>query len=313
MKKKRTSALIVLLIIVISLTTVVSAVSLITWPGWGEDSRFTVRVNVEKGWNTIPLGFEPGEETHNSEIKKEDIVASYWYINEFNEYVELYPNNRFSEELEKRGFYSYWDDNNAAYIMNSAVWVYSNKAGLLEFNSFDSMFPLESGNVKLRSGWNFVAITPDMVGKKIEEFKGTCEVQKVYAFEPTRQTWINLINEEMQQEAIGLGIVIKVPSDCTLREARATLPSIPDLPSESSPEISCTDSDNGKDYYSKGSVKTVKYSHSFWDNCGTPSAVSYNIKNPGDYVVEAYCESNGEVAFAKYECPNGCNDGACIY
>lgn len=65
----------------------------------------------------------------------------------------------------------------------------------------------------------------------------------------------------------------------------------------------CTDSDGGLDYYLSGYVTTNQDSEQLWDSCP--------IFNPG-FLLEHYCDSNGEVMTETYDCPNGCSDGACI-
>lgn len=60
----------------------------------------------------------------------------------------------------------------------------------------------------------------------------------------------------------------------------------------------CTDSDNGKDYYVKG---TVIY--------GTQ--INTDFCSTSRYLYEQYC-SNGRPVQIAYACPNGCQDGACL-
>ena len=66
-------------------------------------------------------------------------------------------------------------------------------------------------------------------------------------------------------------------------------------------ESACTDSDGGQNYYVKG------------------TALGFNGKN-SDYcfdgntktLVELYCDGQGNVQNIYYDCPSGCQDGACI-
>jgi len=62
----------------------------------------------------------------------------------------------------------------------------------------------------------------------------------------------------------------------------------------------CADSDDGLNYYEKG--KTGKDGwESIEDFCVDKTLLS-----------EALCNKDGNPAYAKYECPNGCVDGACF-
>ena len=63
----------------------------------------------------------------------------------------------------------------------------------------------------------------------------------------------------------------------------------------------CTDSDGGEDIYKKGTVKCAKYQ--YIDHC--------EINGNPNYLVE-YVTNGSGVGTPTIDCPNGCNDGACI-
>ncbi len=67
--------------------------------------------------------------------------------------------------------------------------------------------------------------------------------------------------------------------------------------------LTCSDTDSGKDYYEKGMLTYGDFTD--WDNCN------------GDVLNEGYCDSSKSyhdmpLWFESYDCPNGCSDGACI-
>ena len=66
-----------------------------------------------------------------------------------------------------------------------------------------------------------------------------------------------------------------------------------------SSEISCTDTDGGKDYYIKGSA-TDRYSRAWADRCINTDELS-----------EVFCSEKNTVDAVRYTCPYGCKDGAC--
>ncbi len=75
----------------------------------------------------------------------------------------------------------------------------------------------------------------------------------------------------------------------------------------------CTDTDHGRDYYKKGSV-----SKCYGGTCTIPMQdfcilfdMAPNSTYSGKAINEYYCDGN-EIKFEKFECPNGCKDGACI-
>jgi len=73
----------------------------------------------------------------------------------------------------------------------------------------------------------------------------------------------------------------------------------------------CSDSDAGKDYYVKGSFSGV-YNDTLINNqdaCLDPER--WDNTYTSDWLGEAYCENN-EIKIERYNCPNGCADGACL-
>lgn len=86
---------------------------------------------------------------------------------------------------------------------------------------------------------------------------------------------------------------------------------------ESTTTSACTDSDGGKDYFTKG--RTTGYVNNppeiatKEDSCQRSSDPTGMHYPDGDLLVEWYCEDNKYVAgVVGYKCPNGCKDGACI-
>lgn len=74
-------------------------------------------------------------------------------------------------------------------------------------------------------------------------------------------------------------------------------------------QIECTDSDSGKDYSAKGEVITPAFKGSkdfagtYTDHCDPSGNGALN---------EYFCTSDTNADYIYYQCPNGCNDGACI-
>jgi hypothetical protein len=89
---------------------------------------------------------------------------------------------------------------------------------------------------------------------------------------------------------------------------------IQDMATDSMSEanITCTDTDSGKNIYAKGTVNGLSASGGaveYIDEC-------FDGVNYGDgykYVVEWSCDADGQhVVGDHYRCPNGCADGACV-
>ncbi|MCW8965752.1 MAG: hypothetical protein OQK82_03565, partial [Candidatus Pacearchaeota archaeon] len=71
-------------------------------------------------------------------------------------------------------------------------------------------------------------------------------------------------------------------------------------------EHTCTDSDNGKDYYEKGSTQLFENGEiilSYGDECVEPQEMKLR---------EYYCDENGYPIYENIECPSICRDGACV-
>jgi eight-cysteine-cluster-containing protein len=84
------------------------------------------------------------------------------------------------------------------------------------------------------------------------------------------------------------------------------------------PTTECTDSDGGKNYYTKGAITWIPYTTGVQktdeDVCSNSSeAPLLNVREEGAYLYETYCEDIPYPgAFVVYECPNGCENGACV-
>ncbi|MFH1237754.1 MAG: hypothetical protein V1648_05130 [Candidatus Aenigmatarchaeota archaeon] len=73
----------------------------------------------------------------------------------------------------------------------------------------------------------------------------------------------------------------------------------------------CTDSDDGKSYYVKGTVTASNLDRGSESDKCFGEYTSSGPTESGPYVSEGFCTSGG-AGFEFYRCPNGCNDGACI-
>jgi hypothetical protein len=182
-------------------------------------------VQIHEGWNLV-YGFTfPDQRIESgSQITPENIKAVYLLRQPQQEYIRLYPDI----ELDKlEGI----DDD---YYDFTAQWVYSDKSGIMKYIAEEPL-PSELWNEhKLFKGWNFLGITSEMtidvnIATPEEEsqytlnaIKGTCNFEKVYHFEQSIQEWsINLVNdnfmdETLDDDAMNLGLVIKVLEDCNL-------------------------------------------------------------------------------------------------
>ena len=81
---------------------------------------------------------------------------------------------------------------------------------------------------------------------------------------------------------------------------------------------SCSDSDGGLDYYTKGSVTGTWEDGSpnntiYEDRCALGQSGNPDADKDPNALLEAYCfKGTFGYEYDYYSCPNGCNDGACI-
>ena len=183
-------------------------------------NSYNVEINVVKGWNLISGFYDVRDIIGGSEIKKENVKAIWYYSPVLRKYLNVHPNideNEFEDDATFLG----GDDP----ILTSAKWLYSDKSGVLKYSTirFDKL-----EKRKLFGGWNFVAITPEMVAElgtegmlySMEVMKGTCNIEKLYGWEtsgPNPQNWVELnLLKEYFEGFDGYGIVVKVSNDCNL-------------------------------------------------------------------------------------------------
>jgi len=319
----------------LSLAVFVSA-TMISQP----DGNYEVSINLREGWNIIAGTVPEDAILSTSEIQLSDIKAMWYYSPKTNEYIRVYPNPETSKLQQA-------DDD---IVLTSAMWIYSEKSGTLKYDTLEDYPPLE--NRQLFAGYNFLTISEDMTidvntaspeeeeQYTLNNLKGNCNFEKVYHFEQSIQEWSpNLANddfmdEELNSDIAGLGILVKVSSDCNLgkiNEGEDTTP--PQIPGGTSGSGDCTDSDGGMNYGTRGQntglytdpLTNEERNENVRDVClGDPetsqSDIDYYLERGfisesqatnDDVLIEYYCVGNS-IELNNYECPNGCSNGACL-
>ena len=74
---------------------------------------------------------------------------------------------------------------------------------------------------------------------------------------------------------------------------------------------SCSDSDGGRDYYTRGQTSDADYERT--DFCEDLRSGNEAEACAGEYCIlrEYYCGDDGKIKESVYNCPNGCRNGAC--
>jgi len=256
---------------------------------------------IFKGWNLV-YGFYNPEQIQGLEAS--NIKAIYAFIPTTQEYARVYPDPENSK-------LNLIDDDE---LIQTAFWVYSNSETQEEFNGIYNGVeyglyenPTPYDRRLIYKGWNFLGITSDMVGSggkpELKDIAGSCNIEKAYFWDPENQEWWAFpLNEDFSRDSIGMGIVIKVSNNCNLGTSEDNsednnIPSVPNLPGNNRAN-NCTDSDGGLNYYVRGIATGTETLEDF---CVNSTKLS-----------EAICNNDQREAFAQYNCPNGCSNGACI-
>jgi len=183
------------LILLVGLAVFVSALS--------TDSQHNVKLNLNKGWNLV--GMYAFDDSFSDLTNSGFIEVAYIYDNINKEYIQLYP-NRDVGKIASSGILERWG--------TTAVWIYTKEAREFAPSSIDQ--PAQLSSIQLKQGWNFLSITPEMWNKAFNDFKGSCDIQKIYGYEQNNWAGLSLTFPINHEELIGSGLIVKVSSDCTL-------------------------------------------------------------------------------------------------
>lgn len=181
-------------------------------------------INLIQGWNLIQgfadtsfiVGGTQGTANSQSYIK------AIFVFNPINkEYVRIYPNPERSS-VEALG----------PSILQLPFWVYSSKGG--ESMSYQTQ-KLETFGMTWPTGWNFISISNEMVGKSIFDVKGNCNIEKAYLWMSTQEWSFNLIEDTTAPDLfsssdVGKGLIIKVSSECKLGLTQTQITPPPAIP-----------------------------------------------------------------------------------
>jgi len=190
----------------------------------GDEDRITYTASVREGWNLLNAGtivFNKLALTENSDIQPEDIGAVFYYSPSQKEYIQIYPN------LDEEKFNIEDGRNAQTYLIeSSSAWVYVERDGMIEYETDDVVSMTKR---QLTSGWNFVSVTENALGKSLNDLKGTCNIQRAYYY---LQGYKELdLNMDFPNDMSSQGLLIKVSNDCSFSSSGSnggiTPPQIP--------------------------------------------------------------------------------------
>ena len=216
--------MLIALLTLLGLAVFVSAsMTLLSKPDTLNTPDYEVDVYLFKGWNLVAGVGDLDLILPDSEIQEKDIIAVYSYIPSVQDYARVLPYDKMESDK-----INLLDDDQ---FFSSSFWVYSKEPGRLKFRT-ETLWLKDR---LLFSGWNFLSITPNMIGQggepELRDFAGTCNLEKAYFFNPEQQEWVVFpLNEDFSEDASGLGILIKVSNNCNMEnvgDGDVPPPSIP--------------------------------------------------------------------------------------
>ena len=184
---------------------------------------------VANQWVLIGMNTDiPGGLSSTSEIKLEDIKAGWLWDAEKQDYVVHIANGKNVLEAAPTG--------------NAGFWVLPIKSGTLDFKvdleiSKDRQI---IDRINLEDGFNFVYITPSILGRSMGELGRNCNLLAMYAFIPELQQWTPLpLDTLAPPQSIGRSVLVENSGTCSLTsqvaEPSQPLQSPPQLPPKTTP------------------------------------------------------------------------------
>lgn len=200
-------------------------------------------ITLEKGWNLVTnyavIQVFDNVQYYQDELKAKQIRAIFMYDRYKGEYIRLYPDKEQDKlsvfipnvDSEHNGV----DISEYGGFTNSALWVYSDIRQTINFHTTDG--PLFVRYVGLKTGWNFLTLTPEMFYKKDGQdvfswngVKGNCNFEKIYAYNPEEQNWMPVSPTQESfdfNDFLWMGMIVKVANNCKLGGDAIAPPSLP--------------------------------------------------------------------------------------
>ena len=198
--------------------------------GYSKSTGMISEVKIGKGWNLIPwtTSLRDCYYALEGELCKDDVLVSYYYVPLLNKYfteTELEKEYESNSELQ-----DYFDEENEFILMKSSKWIYVKPSGRGKqvIGNFGAYIPyrnkyLDNNVYRLSEGWNFLFVDAFMIYSddwkenplSLDDMKGSCDIEKVYLWDYFDQEWMK-IDGELDDDMVGMGIVVKVSDDCAL-------------------------------------------------------------------------------------------------
>jgi len=222
------------------------------------------------------------------------------YPNTFSILWNGYIEPRYSENYT---FYAYSDEGVRVYINNikvvddwsahaarersGSIYLEGGKKHSIKVEYYEDM-----GNAALRLFWSSQSQEKEIVPQS-QLYSSLQSSSSIECSSFTYSNWSECVNG-MQTRSVASSS----PSGCSGGNPELSQTCTISTPTPPIQNVTCTDSDGGIDYYIKGTAKGDEVLEDFCVN---------SIK-----LSEALCNNDGREAYAQYDCPYGCKEGACL-
>jgi len=316
--------LILPIVLIVGITMVLGLVSAYSEDINGDEDKIVYTASAFQGWNILNGGlYTLSQITSQSDIKKEDIVAIFYYSPSKKQFIRIHPSLEDKKFQDEEDYYG----SDRSPIYSSSVRVYIKRDGMIQYET-DDMIPTSQRNLKI--GWNFISVTQGALGNSLNDLKGNCDIQKAYYY--FREYKELDLNMKLPNDMASHGLLIKVGNDCSFVDDSSDGGiSPPKLPGNGGAATSgtretgyveettkCEDSDGNN----KNILGAISYhsNRSLYDNTFTDWC-DYNywnekmgVSNRVGVVQEGVCEGNSIFKILAIKCDDGyvCRNGACI-
>lgn len=182
--------------------------------------------SLDNGFTSI----KAQEVSLNSET---DIKHAYVYDASNNKYIPLIVNYKQTKEAN-----SPFSD----ISKYPAIWMYiapkDASGNLIKYGTrylwekFDKTQMPTADTFNIKKGWNFMWVTPDMVGSKLSDWKGNCDITNVASWNNADENKWDIIDPSffdtnegsIAEDMVAISLVIKVSNNCKLSVETADVP-----------------------------------------------------------------------------------------
>ncbi|MDD3159765.1 MAG: hypothetical protein PHQ98_02245 [Candidatus ainarchaeum sp.] len=240
------------------LVLIILMISSMVFAGDYSSTTQEITIPIVKGWNLVPMINSYGDQSGCY-----DLIQSMFYYSTINkQYVGKYglsssnsnlgtffPNESIFTKIINEEF-NWGNKDNPYYgvIELGAMWIYStgNCQSKAKYGSnwIDSSMNIQEilDKKQLKAGWNFIQLSPWMIGKELKDILKNCSVLNANVWDSQKQNWsftnstqgISFATQSwgysINEAGIGTPIVVKVSNDCILNSDNATVTAPPALP-----------------------------------------------------------------------------------